>query len=412
LLLSMHSSGFSREEEDILTPLLTHLVQEASRSRPEKVKVKVECGDSDSILVLLNSPPTLPDFNKEIKNIYGSPRTITVWNAKKNCYLEVISDKILNTVIRAFENKGKVPVFTLTDKYFLETKGTNRIDSIDHPPCLPGPSKATNVFLPRIIKSLGEGASAKVELIRDGKTGALFAMKKLSTSKDRRKVDREIEAFTSIRSKRVVSLIWMYNEGEYVKFIMEYMAGGSLYKVINEGNMENQSPPLSWELIHKYTRELLEGCRDIHEAGYIHMDIKPLNLVIDIDGSLKITDFGSFTKIGSEDFSCEVTPMYASPEALAKNSPWQGSCDIWSVGVTILEMILGKVPWSINMPRNEMDLLVFSMMDEIIERELEGLSNLSLPSELSPLREILKKALVIDPLLRSNASQLLSLLRT
>ncbi|GMS86365.1 hypothetical protein PENTCL1PPCAC_8540, partial [Pristionchus entomophagus] len=403
------SSSISKEEADIIIPLLANLVQEASRSRSAKVTAKVECEDSDSILVRLNSPPTLADFNKMINNIFGSPRNITVWNTNTNSYLEVKSDKLLNTVIRGFANKGKVAVFTLTNQHFLESKGANRIDSVGNLPCIPAPSKGDYTAEVELSKYFTNNVFFKVELIRDGKTGAIYAMKKLSTIKERRKVDREIEAFTSIRSERLCSLVSMYNEGDYVKFIMKHMPGGSLHMVVNEGNIDHRSPPLSWELIHKYTRDLLKGCRDIHEAGFVHMDIKPLNLVIDINGSLKITDFGSFTKIGSDYYSCELTPMYASPEALGKNSPWQGSSDMWSVGVTILEIILGKVLWS-SIPTNEMEMIVFSNIDDIIERELEGFSvDVCFPYELSPLRDILKKTLDVDPQKRSNASQILSI---
>lgn len=95
--------------------------------------------------------------------------------------------------------------------------------------------------------------------------------------------------------------------------------------------------------------------------------------------------------------------MYASPEALAKNSLWKGSSDIWSVGVTILEMILGTVPWS-TVPRNEIELVVFLKMGEIIEAELTGIS------PPSPLKEILDNALIIDPIQRHSADQLLYIL--
>lgn len=95
--------------------------------------------------------------------------------------------------------------------------------------------------------------------------------------------------------------------------------------------------------------------------------------------------------------------MYASPEAIGKNSPWNGSCDMWSVGVTVLEMILGRVPWA---HVSNMSLHVFSMMDDIMEKELHGIS------PPWPIREILEKTLVIDPEKRSNASALLSLFET
>lgn len=352
--------------------------------------------------LLLNNPPTLADFNRQIKNTLRVSLTITATNGRTNTPWEIDSDEQLNMVIQKFAEKDKIPKFILMDKNMLEPDAAP-INSIDHHVGLPGPSKATTVFLPRVVKSLGEGASANVKLIRCAKTGALFAMKKLSNIDDRRKAAREIEAFTTIKSKRIVSLIQAYNEGEYVKLVMEYMPGGSLHSVISEGNRNNASPPLSWDLIQKYARELLEGVEVIHAAGYVHMDIKPLNLLIDIDGSLKITDFGSFTKVGSEDYSCDLTPMYASPEALAKHSPWQGSTDIWSAGVTILEMILGRIPWS-TVSKQEMPLRVFSMMDDIIRNELSDAT----PPPL--LRKILENSLVVDPAQRSSASQLLSLL--
>eukprot|EP00080_Pristionchus_pacificus_P007401 PDM67421.1 protein kinase [Pristionchus pacificus] len=295
------NDGLTKEEEEALTPLLTQLVQEATKSRSDKVKVNVIYRDSKSLPLLLNRPPTLAEFNRQIKMRYGSSLTITTYNAKKNETMDVDTDALLNMVIRKYDERGKIPIFTLADKNILEPNSQNSFDFIDHPYCQPGPSKVSRrVFLPRVVRVLGSGATAKVELIRCSKTGALYAMKKF-VNKDGRKAAREVEAFTTIKSRRLVSLIKAFNEGDYVKLIMEYMPGGSLFSVISEGNKSNISPPLSWDLIEKYTRELLEGINDIHKAGYVHMDIKPLNLVIGIDGSLKITDFGSFTKAGKQE---------------------------------------------------------------------------------------------------------------
>ncbi|GMR53725.1 hypothetical protein PMAYCL1PPCAC_23920 [Pristionchus mayeri] len=403
---SLHDEdgGLTKEEEDELTPLLTQLVREATKSRMDKIRVSVKYRDWDSHPILLTHPATLADFNKQIRINYGNSLSIKADNAKKKTLVDVDSDVLLNKVIQKFTDRGKDPQFILIDKNILEQPSLLRNGSVDHDHCLPGPSRGATVFLPRTVRPLGEGTSAKVELIRCAKTGALFAMKKMLNN-DGRKAAREIEAFTTVKSRRLVSLVKAFNEGEYIKLVMDYMPGGSLYSVINEGNKVNESPPISWDLIYKYSREILEGVQDIHMAGYVHMDIKPLNLVIDMDGSLKITDFGSFTKMGSDDYSCELTPMYSSPEALAKNSPCGGGMDIYSVGVTILEMILGRVPWS-HVSKNEMDLIVFSTMEKIIRDELRDIS------PPPPLKEVLEKALVVDPTQRNSASQLLSVLNT
>ncbi|GMT28655.1 hypothetical protein PFISCL1PPCAC_19952, partial [Pristionchus fissidentatus] len=390
--------GFTEEEEAELTTHITQLVRKAERSRTsDKLTINIEYRNNNYV-ILLNVPPSIAAFNKELKKLFGRALSISVHNSKANLPFSVDSDASLHKVLDVFSQKNKTPSFNLADKNILEPSPVH-VNWFHHP-CLPGPSKPTTIYLPQIVRSLGEGSTAKVYLIRDAKTGALFAMKKLSNAEGK-SAAREMEAFTTIKSRRLVSLVTAFHEEDYTKFIMEYLPGGSLDHVIKEGNKAHEFPPLSWDLISKYTREILEGMDDIHNAGYIHMDIKPLNLLLEIDGSLKITDFGSFAKIGTKS-SFLGTHSYASPEAIANNTSWDSSTDIWSVGVTLLEMILGRVPWATNR-REEMPLQVFCMMEKTI---LEELSELSLPA---PLNEILERTLVIDPTSRSNATQLLSL---
>ena len=134
---------------------------------------------------------------------------------------------------------------------------------------------------------------------------------------------------------------------ETYNLFLEYAPGGSLADLIR-----NSGGTLPESNVQLYTRMILKGLCHIHEKGYVHCDIKPSNILIfpleDGGNKVKIADFGLAKRIGEEralqlpQFSG--TPAYMSPESVVCGED-EPPLDVWSLGITVVEMLTGKLVW-------------------------------------------------------------------
>ncbi len=123
---------------------------------------------------------------------------------------------------------------------------------------------------------------------------------------------------------------------------MEYIEGKSLVEIVRELH------PLPPEIIFFITREIARGLAYAHQFGVIHRDIKPANIMVETDGSVKITDFGLATRADlptvTAQFSAVGTPAYMSPEQ-ALGEELTVKTDLFSLGATVYELCTGHSPF-------------------------------------------------------------------
>merc|ERR1712110_9265 len=192
------------------------------------------------------------------------------------------------------------------------------------------------------IRELGAGNGGVVHCVRHKKSGVIMARKLILMDvkqQIRKQIVTELKILHECRSPYIVGYFGAYQCDGEINIFMEYMDGGSLDLILRKkGRIEE-----------KYTRKItyavlkgLEYLREKHQI--IHRDIKPSNILVNSQGEIKICDFGvSGQLIDSMANTFVGTRSYMSPERL-QGSQYSVSSDLWSLGLSLLEISLGIYP--------------------------------------------------------------------
>lgn len=201
---------------------------------------------------------------------------------------------------------------------------------------------------------LGEGSYGKVKEVLDSETLNRRAVKILTKRKLRRipngeqNVRREIQLLRKLKHKNVVELLDVLcnEEKQKMYLIMEYCVGG-LQELLDHAPQKK----LPLFQAHRYFRQLINGLEYLHSCGVIHKDIKPGNLLLTLDHTLKISDFGVAEQLDAfaVDDTCTTgqgSPAFQPPEIANGHESFSGfKVDIWSSGVTLYNITTGLYPF-------------------------------------------------------------------
>uniref|UniRef100_A0A6B2L233 Protein kinase domain-containing protein n=1 Tax=Arcella intermedia TaxID=1963864 RepID=A0A6B2L233_9EUKA len=171
--------------------------------------------------------------------------------------------------------------------------------------------------------------------------------------------------------------------------VMQFIEGGTLSDA-------STSTRFSDKHVAYTAREMLKGISYLHQNLFVHRDLKSSNIMLSINGEVKIIDFGLCTYLPGEPVKKLLGSPFWIPPEMIKGKPHSFPVDIWSFGVCVLEMFLGSPPHNISPIK-----CMFNVCTK-------GLTDLIPPQTSPPAREFLEHCLAMDPTKRPTADQLLT----
>uniref|UniRef100_A0A667X862 non-specific serine/threonine protein kinase n=1 Tax=Myripristis murdjan TaxID=586833 RepID=A0A667X862_9TELE len=194
-----------------------------------------------------------------------------------------------------------------------------------------------------VLEKLGEGSYGSVFKAHLKETGEIVAIKQVPVESDLQEIIKEISIMQQCNSPHVVRYYGSYFKNSDLWIVMEYCGAGSVSDIIRIRNKT-----LTEEEIAAILQATLKGLEYLHFMRKIHRDIKAGNILLNSEGQAKLADFGvagQLTDTMAKRNTVIGTPFWMAPEVIQEIG-YNCVADIWSLGITAIEMAEGKPPYA------------------------------------------------------------------
>ena len=219
-------------------------------------------------------------------------------------------------------------------------------------------AKRQNTFQILRGELIGKGTYGRVYLGINATTGDLLAIKHVEVNpkaagQDKEKIkelvgslDQEIDTMQHLEHPNIVQYLGCERREYAISIFLEYIPGGSIGSCLRKHGKFEEG------VVSSLTRQTLAGLAYLHTEGILHRDLKADNILLDTDGTCKISDFG-ISKRSDNIYGNDITNnmqgsvFWMAPEVVrSQGQGYSAKVDIWSLGCVVLEMFAGRRPWS------------------------------------------------------------------